>query len=355
MTDVFGMPVRANVSFDTDQDSSEHEPRIFLPIVLAIMAIRGSLLPWVTVREFNGEKHEYNLLDVKGGTSILMTIAVLSVIGMTIAIFKRITGLTVASLAIASLGWMAAISGALLGILGSLLPSINVAGIDLTRASVGQGSGVTITIVSSFALAFMIVRRLTPVDKYSPRAHISVLPLVALIPLILIAINMHSEWMVLGSAESNYQAIIAGDSLYGSGLLVLVLWLNVGLWIAAVIVQRSIVAKFAGTASILVSLVVTMYTVFLWGGGKALAWLIPSNVEKWATVTVNPVTFLVGFASISLLVLGGLSFLPSVTGRRLGIAERRKVGNTRLHSSDLAAAVLMVCIAVSIVYEILTQ
>jgi hypothetical protein len=95
--------------------------------------------------------------------------------------------------------------------------------------------------------------------------------------------------------------------------------------------------------------------VFLWGGGKALAWLIPSNVEKWATVTVNPVTFLVGFASISLLVLGGLSFLPSVTGRRLGIAERRKVGNTRLHSSDLAAAVLMVCIAVSIVYEILTQ
>jgi hypothetical protein len=56
-----------------------------------------------------------------------------------------------------------------------------------------------------------------------------------------------------------------------------------------------------------------------------------------------------------LFVLGGLSFLPSVSGRRLGIAERRKVGNTRLHSSDLAAAVLMVCIAVSIVYEILTQ
>jgi hypothetical protein len=98
-----------------------------------------------------------------------------------------------------------------------------------------------------------------------------------------------------------------------------------------------------------------MYAVFLWGGGKALAWLIPSNVEKWATVTVNPVTYLVGFASISLLVLGSLSFLPSVHGRRLGIAERRKVGNTRLYSSDLAATVLMVCIIVSVVYEILTQ
>lgn len=355
MTDVFGMPAPAKENFDIDQDSTEHEPRIFLPIVLVVMAVRGSLLPWVTVREFSGEKHEYNLLDVKGGTSILMTIAVLGVIGIVIAIFKRITGLTIASLAVASLGWMAAISGALLGILGSLLPSINVAGIDLTRASVGQGSGVTITIVSSFALAFMIVRRLTPVDKYSPRAHISILPLVALIPLILIAINMHSEWMVLGSAESNYQAIIAGDSLYGSGLLVLVLWMNVGLWIAAVIVQRPIVAKFAGTASILVSLVVTMYALFLWGGGKALAWLIPSNVEKWATITVNPVTYLVGFASISLLVLGSFSFLPSVHGRRLGIAERRKVGNSRLHTSDLAAVVLMVFLIVSVVYETSAQ
>ena len=51
------MPVRTNESFDMGQDSSEHEPRIFLPMVLAIMAIRGSLLPWVTVREFSGEKH----------------------------------------------------------------------------------------------------------------------------------------------------------------------------------------------------------------------------------------------------------------------------------------------------------
>ena len=31
------------------------------------------------------------------------------------------------------------------------------------------------------------------------------------------------------------------------------------------------------------------------------------------------------------------------------------MGNTRLYSSDLAAAVLMVCIIVSVVYEILTQ
>ena len=37
MTDVFGMPGRVNESFKLDQASSDHEPRIFLPIVLALM------------------------------------------------------------------------------------------------------------------------------------------------------------------------------------------------------------------------------------------------------------------------------------------------------------------------------
>ena len=333
--------------------SDSSQPRLFLPIVLAILAVRGSLLPWVTVREFNGDSHQYNLLDVKAGTSILVTISAICICGAIVAIFKRITGLTIMSLAIAALGWMAAISGALLGILGSLLPSVNVAGLDLTRASVGQGSGVTITIVASFSLAFIIVRQLSPIDVYSPKAHLALLPLISLVPLILIAMNMHSEWMTLGSAETDYQAIIAGDSLYGSGLIVIVLWLNVGMWISAVIIQKPLVAKFAGTISILVSLVIGMYTLFLWGGGKALAWLIPSNVEKWATVSIEPTTYLVGICAISLLVAGCMSYLPAVQSKNIGIAERRKVGNSRIHTSDLTAGLIVLVIAVGLIFEIL--
>jgi len=339
---------------DSYPSHSVLQPRLLLPVALAVLAIQGSLLPWVTVREFNGDVHTYNLLDVKAGTSILITISALAIIGAVVAAFKRITGLTIMSLAIASLGWMAAISGALLGILGSLLPSVNVAGLDLTRASVGQGSGVTITIVASFSLAFIIVRQLPPLDMYSPKAHLSLLPLIALLPLIFIAINMHSEWMILGSAETSYQAIIAGDSLYGSGLLVLILWMNVGTWIAAVIIQKSLVAKFAGLISILVSVVVTAYAIFLWVGGNALSWLIPSNVDEWAKVSIEPITYLVGLSAVSLLVIGCLSFLPAVQGKSLGIAERGKFGNTRVHTSDLTAAVLAVIVLVSAIYRLAT-
>lgn len=353
MSDEFGFEGSLNRSSQSINEIDSSQPRLLLPIVLAVLAVRGSLLPWITVREFNGENHHYNLLDVKAGTSILVTISAICVCGAIIAIFKRISGLTIMSLAIASLGWMAAISGALLGILGSLLPSVNVAGLDLTRASVGQGSGVTITIVASFALAFIIVRQLSPINFYSPKAHIAVLPLVSLVPLILIAINMHSEWMILGSEETNYQAIIAGDSLYGSGLVVLVLWLNVGLWISAVIIQKSLVAKFAGTVSILVSVTISMYTLFLWGGGKALAWLIPSNVDKWATVSIQPTTYLVGTCAILLFIAGCMSYLPAVQSRSIGIAERRKVGNSRIHTSDLTAGLITAVILVGIIFDVL--
>lgn len=338
----------------SDTSNSVSQPRLLLPVVLAVAAIQGSLLPWITIREFNGDAHTYNLLDVKAGTSILMTVSAVVIIGALIAAFKRITGLTIMSLAIASLGWMAAISGALLGILGSLLPSVNVAGLDLTRASVGQGSGVTITIVASFSLAFIIVRQLPPLEMYSPKTHLSLLPLIALFPLIFIAINMHSEWMILGSAETSYQAIIAGDSLYGSGLLVLILWMNVGTWIAAVIIQKSLVAKFAGSISILVSIVVAAYAIFLWVGGNALSWLIPSNVDEWAKLSIEPITYLVGLSAVSLLVIGFLSFFPAVQGKSLGIAERGKVGNTRVHTSDLTAAALAVIVLVSAIYRLAT-
>lgn len=328
------------------------QPRLMLPIMLAVLAIQGSLLPWITIREFNGDADTYNLLDVKAGTSILVTISAFAIVGAVIAVFKRITGLTIMSLAIASLGWMAAISGALLGILGSLLPSVNIAGLDLTRASVGQGSGVTITIVASFSLAFIIVRQLPPLDLYSPKSHLSLLPIIALIPLIFIAMNMHSEWMTLGSEETNYQAIIAGDSLYGSGLLVLALWMNVGAWISAVIIQKSLVAKFAGVISILVSIVVAVYVIFLWVGGNALSWLIPSTVDNWAKITIEPISYLVGFSAVALLIIGCLSFIPAVQGRSLGIAERGKLGNTRVHTSDITAAVLGGVLLVGVVYKL---
>lgn len=54
-----------------------------------------------------------------------------------------------------------------------------------------------------------------------------------------------------------------------------------------------------------------------------------------------------------MLILGSLSCLASVHGKRLRIAEHRNVSGTRINSSDLAAGILLACIVISVVYEML--
>lgn len=326
-------------------------PRPFLPVVLALAVLRGSLLPWVTVRPFSDEVRRYNLTDVRGGIGIIMTIVILVIVGAFVSFFKRITGMTIMSIAVAMLGWMAAISGMLLGVVMSLMPSISVAGLDLTRASVGQGSGVAVSIIASLALAFIVVRHHYPLNKYSPANRISLLPLVAIIPAMIVAVSMHAEWMRIGNAGEQVQAIIAGDSLYGSGLVVLVVWLVIGLWIGALVLQRPIAARIAGVVSILVSLVVAMYAIFLWLGGKALWWLLPQKAEDWASLSVEPTLFIVLASSVGLFVAGTLSFVNAMNNRGIEMAEKRTIVSREFYTSDLLAAFLMTAIVLSLIFE----
>jgi hypothetical protein len=259
--------------------------------------------------------------------------------------------MTIMSIAVAMLGWMAAISGMLLGVVMSLMPSISVAGLDLTRASVGQGSGVAVSIIASLALAFIVVRHHYPLNKYSPANRISLLPLVAIIPAMIVAVSMHAEWMRIGNAGEQVQAIIAGDSLYGSGLVVLVVWLVIGLWIGALVLQRPIAARIAGVVSILVSLVVAMYAIFLWLGGKALWWLLPQKAEDWASLSVEPTLFIVLASSVGLFVAGTLSFVNAMNNRGIEMAEKRTIVSREFYTSDLLAAFLMTAIVLSLIFE----
>lgn len=314
--------------------------RPFLPIVLALTVLRGSLLPWVTIREFSEEKHTYNLTDVRGGIGIIMTIVLFVLIGGLVSLFKRVTGLTIMSVSVAMLGWMAAISGILLAVVASFVPSVNVAGLDLTRATVSQGSGVAITVVASLSLAFMVVRHFEPINRYSPQNKISLLPLVALAPLLMMAVGMHAEWMRLGNVGEAVEAVISGDSLYGSGIVVLALWMAIGLWICALVLQRSIAMKVAGAVSVVVSLVVVMYAAFLWLGGKALWWLLPQKAENWASLSFHPTLFAVLGAAIALFVCGCCSFFESMVGRGITMNEQRVVASRTVHTSDLVAVLL---------------
>lgn len=328
------------------------QPRLLLPVALAVAVIRGSSMPWITVRTFGGNERVYNLSDLRGGIAVIMTIVLFVLIGALVGVFKRMTGMTIMSLSVATLGWMAAISGMLLSLLWSLIPSVNVAGLDLAKATLSQGTGVVVTVVSSLALAFLVVRQLEPLKSYSPTTEVPVIPIIALAPIIVIAFLMHAEWLTLGSESSSFEAQIAGDALYGSGLVVLGLWLGVGLWIGALMVNRSLMIGVASGLSVVISLIVGMYAIFMWTGGRLLDWLVPAKLENWAAVAVEPQLYIVLFSCFLMLVISALGLFPRMQSSRFGIGSRIQ-GASSFFLSDIVGIVILVLVAVSVIWQLL--
>jgi hypothetical protein len=309
-------------------------------------------MPWITVRTFGENERVYNLSDLRGGIAIIMTIALFVLIGAVVGIFKRMTGMTIMSLSVATLGWMAAISGMLLTLLWSLIPSVNVAGLDLGKATLSQGNGVVVTVVASLALAFMVVRQLEPLRTYSPTTHIPMIPILAVVPIVVIAVCMHSKWIRLGTDESSVQAAIAGDALYGSGLVVLVLWLAVGLWIGSLMVNRSLMISIASVLSVLVSIVVGLYAVFVWAGGRLLNWLVPAKLEKWTAVSVEPQLYIVFIATAIALAASVLGLFPRM--HRFTFSLGTKISNnSSIYVSDFVGGGILFVIIVSIGWQLL--
>lgn len=328
------------------------QPRLLLPVALAVAVIRGSSMPWITVRTFGGNERVYNLSDLRGGIAVIMTIVLFVLIGALVGVFKRMTGMTIMSLSVATLGWMAAISGMLLSLLWSLIPSVNVAGLDLAKATLSQGTGVVVSVVSSLALAFLVVRQLEPLKSYSPTTEVPVIPILALAPIIVIAFLMHAEWLTLGSESSSFEAQIAGDALYGSGLVVLGLWLGVGLWIGALMVNRSLMIGVASGLSVVISLIVGMYAIFMWTGGRLLDWLVPAKLDNWAAVAVEPQLYIVLFSCFLMFVMSALGLLPRMQSLRFRFGSRVQ-GASSFFLSDIAGIVILVAVAGSVIWQLL--
>lgn len=331
---------------------STSQTRLLLPVALAAAVLRGTSMPWITVRTFSGNERVYNLSDLRGGIAVVMTVALFVLIGGVIAIFKRMTGMTVMSLSVATLGWMAAISGMLLTLLWSLIPSINVAGLDLAKATLSQGSGVAVTVVASLSLAFMVVRQLEPLRSYAPTTNIPILPIIALLPAVIIAVLMHSAWLTLGTDTSTVQVKIAGDALYGSGLVVLGLWLSVGLWIGSIMVYRSLMIALASAVSVVISIVVVMYALFVWSGGRLLDWLVPSRLGDWTTITAEPQLYIVLMCSAITLGASVLGLFPKMQLIRLSIGSTVH-GRSGVYYSDVAGTAILVMIIGSVIWQLL--
>lgn len=331
---------------------SPSQTRLLLPIALAAAVLRGTSMPWITVRTFSGNERVYNLSDLRGGIAVVMTVALFVLIGAVIAIFKRMTGMTIMSLSVATLGWMAAISGMLLTLLWSLIPSINVAGLDLAKATLSQGSGVAVTVVASLGLAFMVVRQLEPLRSYAPTTDIPIVPIIGLLPAVVIAVLMHSAWLTLGTDTSTVQVKIAGDALYGSGLVVLGLWLSVGLWIGAIMVSRSLMIAIASALSAVVSIVVVMYALFVWSGGRLLDWLVPSRLGDWTAVTAEPQLYIVLVSSAVALGASVIGLFPKMQLIRLSIGSMVR-GKSGVYCSDVAGAAILLMIIGSVIWQLL--
>ncbi len=328
------------------------QPRLLLPVALAVLVIRGSAMPWLTVRTFNGNERVYNLSDLCGGIAVIMTIVLVVLIGAVVGIFKRLTGMTIMSLGVATLGWMAAISGMLLTILWSLIPRVNVAGLDLAKATLSQGLGVVVTVVASLLLAFTVVRQLEPFRIYTPTTSVPAVPIVALVPMAAIAVTMSSEWIRLGTEGSAVQAQVAGDALYGSGLVVLGIWLSVGLWIGALMVNRSLMISVASGVTVAISVVVAMYALFVWAGGSLLNWIVPAKLERWTAVSVEPQLYIVLASSFLALIVATLGFFPKMQNLRFTLGERAP-GISKMYYSDVVGGVILLVVLVSVVWQLL--
>lgn len=316
------------------------QPRMLLPVSLAALTFIGALAPWIVLRPLGKDSTTYNLIDIPGGVGILVTIFVFSIISCVVMVGKRIAGLVMLSLSVVTLGWMASISGILLGTLSSLIPAIDVAGIDLRRAQLGQGSGVVISTLASLTLAFLCIRQLEPVNRFSPSHEVPIIQIAGVVPVVIVTTSLHQGWVLLGNPDAKWNAMVPGDSLYGSGLLNLALWVSVGVWLTSIILRRPVVIRSAGILGILVGLVTLGYTALTWLGGKALSWLLPSSTEGWASVSMQPSLYLTTLCAIAMVGLGILSLFMAKRDKSVRLASNTKVATLTIPTSDLAAYLL---------------
>ena len=321
--------------------------KIFLPLSLLMLSIYGATMPWVLIRPLSASIRSYNITDVPGGIGILWTVIFLSIPGIILLLFRKPSGLFVVGLAAGVLGWMGTVLGLLLGVITSIIPSIDLAGIDMAKAQAGQGPGVPITVLGSVILGIIVVQRMNSGEQIGPKISVPVVPLVALIPLVLLAINHHVKWLSLGVEGGGFRAEIPGDSLYGSGLLLAGMWLAIASWIMALVMKSRIVVVICGVLSVLVGVTCVFYSVAVWVGGKALGWIIPSSVGDWSSVKVEMALYLSLGGGVVLFVAGVCSLIPAISNKSVSLSTDVDISKKRFFVSEVIGAIIIVCIGIA--------
>ena len=321
--------------------------KVLLPLSLLMLCIYGATMPWVLIRPLSASIRSYNITDVPGGIGILWTVIFLSIPGIILLLLRKPSGLFVVGLAAGVLGWMGTVLGLLLGVITSIIPSIDLAGIDMAKAQAGQGPGVPITVLGSVILGIIVVQRMNSGEQIGPKISVPVVPLVALIPLVLLAINHHVKWLSLGVEGGGFRAEIPGDSLYGSGLLLAGMWLAIASWIMALVMKSRIVVVICGILSALVGVTCVFYSLAVWVGGKALGWIIPSSVGDWSSVKVEMALYLSLGGGVVLFVAGICSLIPAISNKSVSLSTDVDISKKRFFVSEVIGAIIIVCIGIA--------
>lgn len=346
--DPFGdFEVVANFESTPSPDVMADGTRVLLPLGLAILTLFGAFLPWVIVRPLGDRRLTYNLTDAKGGMGILVTAGFFVLLGAVLIAVNQQFGLIAMAIASSAIGWLATISGLLLSVVGSLIPDFKVAGIDLTKAQVGQGPGVVIAVVSSLILGILTVRKYPPIDSMSPSMSIRVLPIAAIIPMIVIVVNHHAGWLMLGEESGKYAAEIPGDALYGSGLLLVGLYLCTGMWFVALVLRTPAITAVTSAVTVLIGLFTGLFAILVWLGGNGLQWLLPQSMDGWASVSTELPLYLSLIAAIVLVIVGAIGFVPQMQKIEIRFGQGVDIGRSRISTSDIVGALIILGIIIA--------
>lgn len=327
--------------------------KVLLPLSLLMLCLYGATMPWVLIRPLSASIRTFNITDVPGGIGILWTVIFLSIPGIVLLLLRKQSGLFVVGLAAGVLGWMGTVLGLLLGVITSIIPSIDLAGIDMAKAQAGQGPGVPVTVLASVILGIIVLQRMNSGEQIGPKISVPVVPLVALVPLVLLAINHHVKWLSLGVEGGGFRAEIPGDSLYGSGLLLAGMWLAIASWIMALVMKSRIVVVICGVLSVLVGVTCVFYSLVIWIGGKALGWIIPSSVGDWSSVKVEAALYLSLGGGVVLFVAGICSLIPAISNKSVSLSTDVDISKKRFFVSEVIGAIIIVCIGIATLVRLL--
>jgi hypothetical protein len=179
---------------------------------------------------------------------------------------------------------------------------------------------------------------------------VPVVQIAAVVPVIIVTTSLQEGWVLLGNPEAEWNAMVPGNSLYGSGLLNLALWVCVGVWLTSIVLRRPVVIRTAGILGIVVGLVTIGYVVLTWLGGKALSWLLPSSIEGWVGIAMQPSFYLTALCALAMVGLGILSLFMAEKDKSVRLASNTKVATLTIPTSDLAAYLLWMFVLLFYLY-----